>query len=149
MAEIKLDVPKVAQQLSMSCWYAAACMVSYYYAAGPRQGLPKVWTQNGGITPDQLKDLAKVEGLLFLNSKTHTFTAASLIATVSKYGPIWCAGFWYGPAHAIVVTGVDDTGNGTVFLNDPGGGVAKTGTIRWFNDKRLRGTMMVKDRTRS
>jgi len=149
MAKVILDVAKVAQQKNMSCWYAAACMVSYYFRAGPHLGLPKVWTDNLGISPADLKKLAEVQGLQFLNSSTHEFTAASLMATITQYGPIRAAGYWFGAAHAIVVSGAEDTGGGTVFFNDPDGGTAKTGTIDWFNEKRMRGTMMVKDKSRS
>ena len=148
MAEIRLDVPLVKQRQRMSCWYAAACMVSYYYRVGPRLGIPKVWTNNKGISPAQLHELASVEGLLFLNSADHEFTSASLIATLSKHGPIWSAGRWEGFPHGIVISGADDVGQGTVHYNDPGNGFRKSGSIAWFNEKRMRGTMMIKDKNR-
>ena len=149
MAEVKLNVPVVAQKLEYSCWYAAACMVSYYYRAGPRQGLPQTWIANEGISPGDLTKLAQVEGLLFLNSASHEFTPASLIATISKRGPIWAAGRWFKDPHAIVVTGADDKNDGTVYFNDPDQGVRKSDTIEWFNKRRMRGLMMVKDTKRS
>jgi hypothetical protein len=40
-------------------------------------------------------------------------------------GPIGCAGYWTGSGHIIALTGVD---GGTVNLNDPDGGVKKTGS---------------------
>jgi len=145
---IKLDVPLVAQGLSMACWYAAACMVSYYFRAGPRQGLPAKWTANKGITPTDFIALAKVEGLVAMPTPPVGHDGGSLYTALRTYGPIWCAGFWYGPGHVIVLTGID--GN-TVYLNDPDGGVEKTGTIPWFNVKvaKLPGAMMRKDPGRS
>lgn len=148
MAEIRLDVPVVKQKLRMSCWYASACMVSFYYRAGPRLGIPKVWTDNQGISPSQLSDLASAEGLRFLESADHEFTPASLIATLSKHGPIWSAGRWDRSPHAIVITGADNVGEGTVYYNDPGDGARKSGDLTWFNSKRMRGLMMIKDKTR-
>jgi hypothetical protein len=71
-----------------------------------------------------------------------------LEALLKTHGPIWCAGFWYGPGHIIVLTGVD---TGIVLLNDPDGGKPKLGTIAWFNQKlssQISGCMMVKDSKR-
>ena len=147
MSEIRLDVPLLAQSRSMSCWYAAICMVSYYWEAGPRLGSPQLYAANQGITPTQFRDLARSENLVQLNSASHDFSAASLIATVRTYGPIWSDGDWYGPAHAIVVTGASDQGdgNGTVYLNDPDRGRAREGTIEWFNRVRWRGGLFVRN----
>ena len=147
MAEIRLSVPLVAQSRSMSCWYAAACMVNYYWEAGPRLGLPDAWAANTGITPAQQRDLARNENLRRVNSADHEFTANTLISTVRSYGPIWADGDWYGPAHAIAVTGAstEGEGGGTVYLNDPDGGVAKEGTIAWFNRVRWRGGLYVRN----
>ncbi|WP_165354553.1 papain-like cysteine protease family protein [Tropicimonas sp. IMCC6043] len=147
MSEIRLNVPLLAQSRTMSCWYAAVCMVNYYWEAGPRLGLPRVFEANSGISPAQHRELARNENLAQLNSASHEFTASSLIATVRQYGPIWADGDWYGVAHIIVVTGAstEGDGGGTVFLNDPDGGVAREGTIEWFNRERWRGGMMVRD----
>ena len=143
---IKLTVPLVPQRLGNSCWYAAACMVSYYFRAGPRLGLPAKWQENKGITPKDFIELAKTEGLLPL-ATTHQ-TNNSLYQALRYYGPIWSAGFWYGPGHVIVLTGIEGD---TVYLNDPDGGVAKSGTVAWFNTKlaKLPGAMMRKDPHRS
>lgn len=144
MASIKYKVPIVQQAKTMSCWYASVVMIGYTYEAGPRKGLPDVWVANTGISVKQVKELGKVEHLKMLKSKDHEFSAASLIATLRAYGPIWSAGMWFGVAHAVVITGCDDTGEGTVYFNDPGDAKAKTGTIKWFNEKRIRGTMMAR-----
>ncbi len=78
MAEIRLSVPLVAQSRSMSCWYAAVCMVNFYWEAGPRYGLPDAWAENTGITPRQQRELARNENLSQLNSADHEFTANTL-----------------------------------------------------------------------
>ena len=144
MSKIAYGVPLVAQARSMSCWYAAACMVAYTYEAGPRYGIPQAWLDNSGITVEQVQELARTENMKVLVSSTHEFTAASLIATLSAYGPIWSAGMWFGVAHAIVITGADDEGTGKFLFNDPDGAVAKTNTIAWLNEKRIRGTMLAR-----
>lgn len=149
MAEIKLNVPLIAQGRDNTCWYAAACMVSYYTGRqGPRLGLPKKWMANEPTNFEENKKLAKVEGLLRLDSASHEFTPASLIATLSRHGPIMAGGDWYGPGHMIVVIGANDTGTGVVHINDPDEGVEKSGSIEWFNQKRFRGWMWVKDKSR-
>src|ERR1700752_692334 len=61
---------------------------------------------------------------------------AELCGLLRDNGPLWCAGFWYGFGHVIVLTGVE--GN-QVFLNDPDRGKQTTGTLSWFNDKLLNG----------
>ena len=70
MAEYVLRVPLVGQKVAndgspllqadargrmrqhgfMACWYASACMVSYFYRPGPRLGLPPVWQADKGLT---------------------------------------------------------------------------------------------------
>ncbi len=51
----KLDVPFVSQlgygadgQMDdpTGCWYASACMLAYFFEAGPRQGVPELHTSN-------------------------------------------------------------------------------------------------------
>lgn len=150
MAEVKLNVPLVPQSLSMSCWYAAACMVSYYFAAGPRQGIHSVWIANQGLQFSDVPKLARIEGLSQLQSASHEFSPASMIATLSRYGPIWAAGQWFGYGHVIVITGADDRNAGNIYYNDPEhGGSRNTNTIAWYNEKRVRGLQYVKDMSRS
>ncbi|SDJ98237.1 papain-like cysteine protease family protein [Aliiruegeria lutimaris] len=145
MGSIKYDVPRLQQAKSMSCWNAAAMMIGYTYEVGPRQiALEAAYVSNTGITVDEVKKLAKFEGLKLLNSSDHEFTAASLIATLTRYGPIWAAGMWFGVAHAVVVIGCNDSGEGAVAFNDPGDGQEKSRSVSWFNEKRIRGTMLVR-----
>src|SRR5215469_11981186 len=61
---IKLEVPFVTQlgigshvkgvaghDDPTGCWYASACMVAYYFEAGPRYGVPEIFKQSlsGGL----------------------------------------------------------------------------------------------------
>ena len=134
-ATIRLDVPKVAQARQMSCWYAAVCMVNYYFEVGPRQGLPQVWKDNKGITPARFVDLAKNEGLAdatTFRGAANTYGQIQLYLALYWLGPLWCAGSWFGFKHIIVLTGVK---GGEVIINDPDGGVEKTNTVDWFNRK--------------
>jgi hypothetical protein len=83
MADVQLRVPLVGQQSGydgrplmrpnaagrmaphghMACWYASACMVSYYFRLGPRIGLPPVWEADQGLTVRAIDELARAEGL--------------------------------------------------------------------------------------
>jgi hypothetical protein len=78
--------------------------------------------------------LAKVVGLADVG-RDQEHTSADIKELLIKHGPLWAAGNWYGVGHCIVVTGVDD---GTVYLNDPDGGVKKEELLAWFNTKRFR-----------
>ena len=133
---IQLSVPVLAQNRPYECWFTAACMVAYFHFSGPRLGIPKVWERSNksGILPHEFSQLAQNEGLRPI-SLSAASTAVALEHQLRAHGPIWCAGFWFGPGHVIVLTGVD--GN-DVHFNDPDGGKKKTGTIEWFNAKLAR-----------
>jgi cysteine protease avirulence protein AvrRpt2 len=131
-----LDVPVVGQVKDMSCWYASACMVAYYREAGPRLGLPKVWADDSGLT-DWMR-LARSEGLECVKRPaSHSIDKFGMYSWLSLFGPIWCAGEWYGFGHVIVLTGIDGD---TIHINDPddqqGGSKGRKGTetVKWFND---------------
>lgn len=130
---VKLNVPMVVQQRQMSCWYASACMVSYYRQIGPRMGLPVKWKANNGI---QLKDfisLAKTEGLKAVRSPASALTEQQLEVILRNNGPVWCAGRWDGVPHIVVLTGVE---GGKVFINDPNPAKKqREETLAWFNQK--------------
>jgi hypothetical protein len=145
---IQLNVPLVAQMREMDCWYAGACMVAYYYEAGPRLGLPARWAENKGILPDtnDFPALAKTEGLVSVVAPNRVWTESNLTKLLQDFGPIWCVGGWYGFGHVVVLTGVDET---NVHINDPDGGVAKVQSIAWFNQKLWKdvsGCMMRRDK---
>jgi len=63
------------------------------------------------------------------------YTSDDIKSLLVTHGPLWAAGNWYGVGHAIVITGIDGE---TVHLNDPDGGVKKTGLVNWFNTMRFR-----------
>lgn len=151
MASYVLKVPTVAQTRTMSCWHASAEMIWLYWQGvtgrqGPMWTLPKVWQDNKGLTvtvADFIK-LAQAVGLKAV-PRRKSYKSADLIDMLKSYGPIWCAGTWYGFGHVIVLTGVTDN---TVHINDPDGAMKKTGTVAWFNEKmmnHLDGCFMHKD----
>ena len=108
--------------------------------------LAKNWENNQAISPKEFIELAKKVGLMEVKDSNHKHhNASSLEDKLKAHGPLWCAGFWYGPGHIIVLTGVDAD---IVFLNDPDKGKPKMGSIPWFNDKlasNFPGCIMAKD----
>lgn len=88
MQDIRLNVPLVGQQCGYdgqpimrpdycgnmrahgenACWYASACMVSYFFRQGPRLGLPSVWRPDVGLNGYQFDWLARSEGLVVTES---------------------------------------------------------------------------------
>lgn len=151
----KLSVPLEAQQKTSTCWHASALMIWRYSQiktgrAGPMQTLSDKWVKNNTITPLEFINLAKKVGLVAISGTSNkSHTASSLEGLLKAHGPIWCAGYWYGLGHVIVLTGVDTS---MVFLNDPDGGKPKTGSLSWFNTKlasQYAGCMMAKDPSRN
>ena len=142
---IKLNVPLVHQRQSMSCWYASACMVTYYREAGPRLGLPDKWTSNTGINLQDFVKLARAEGLKPVPGSVQNLTERRLEAILRTHGPIWCAGRWDGVPHIVVLTGVDA---GNVYINDPSSSRGRrVETVAWFGQKldgHVAGCMMYK-----
>ena len=149
--KIKLDVPLVAQGKPNSCWNASAFMIWQYSQGktgrqGPMMSHPVAYDRAdvSGITPQEFVTLAKNVGMKALPLQ-NTYTDKDLYKFLSANGPLWCAGYWFGFGHIIVLTGVD---SGTIFFNDPDGGVAKEGIISWFNSKLasgIEGCLMYKD----
>lgn len=150
----KLTVPLEAQRKNSTCWHAAALMVWNYSLmksgrAGPMHSLNGNWIENQAISPVEFVSLAINVGLVGVpgcNGVPHS--ASSLEEWLKNWGPIWCAGYWYGPGHIIVLTGVDSE---VVHFNDPDGGKAKCEGLSWFNAKlasQIANCMMAKDPTR-
>lgn len=149
----KISVPLEKQQKRDTCWHASALMIWRYFQIkngrkGPIHTLGDNWNNNRAILPNEFIRLATNVGLVEVphaNNRNHT--AESLEDLLRTHGPIWCAGFWYGVAHIVVLTGVDDN---MVMLNDPDGGKARMGQLSWFNRQlasHYRGCMMIKDPT--
>lgn len=115
---IRLDVPLVPQMRNKSCWYAAACMVSYYREAGPRPGLSTTWQEDTGVDRPRKAALARNEDLeVYPLPIARTFTNQTLYEALNTVGPLWADGDWFDSTpHVIVVTGIDGD---TVYFNDP------------------------------
>jgi hypothetical protein len=112
-------------------------MVWYYSQgqtgkSGPMNTLRADFAANRAI--NDWPALAKTVGLIEVG-RDQTYTSDDIKNLLSKHGPLWAAGNWYGVGHCIVVTGVDGD---TVELNDPDGGVKKKELLSWFNTKRFR-----------
>ena len=133
----RLSVPLESQKKNSTCWHASAFMLWRYSQnktgrAGPMATLSKKWEMNQTITPPEFINLAEKVGLIRVPNISKIHTESSLEVLLKKWGPLWCAGYWYGVGHVIVLTGID---TGIVHLNDPDGGKPKMGTIKWFNEK--------------
>ncbi|MCA8960149.1 MAG: C39 family peptidase, partial [Planctomycetes bacterium] len=154
MPKIRLKVPTVAQEKPNSCWHASASMIwSYWQSQTGRQGpmftVPDAYARADtvGLYPTEFITLAKNVGLKPL-PLSNQLTEADLFRDLRDSGPIWCAGYWFGVGHIIVLTGV---GGGRIQFNDPDGGVEKEDTLAWFNQKLasgIAGCRMVKDAQR-
>jgi hypothetical protein len=150
MGMIKLSVPVLAQEKSMCCWHTSALMIWTYWQQhtrrhGPMNTLSPVYEANTVLSPQAFITLAKKTGLMPLPSQ-NTYTNMDLYRMLYDLGPLWCAGYWYGFGHVIVLTGTEA---GWVYLNDPDGGQRKMGTLAWFNEKLskgLNGCIMAKHR---
>ncbi len=147
---VTLDVPTVAQTSSNTCWHASASMLWLYSQSvtgrqGPMNTLAGKWSANQPVMMSDFIGLATKVGLKAVRPRPAAYDSRNLEQLLRRYGPIWCAGFWYGPGHIIVLTGVNGD---KVNLNDPGNGMKKSGTVSWFNTKianNLDGCMMYKD----
>jgi hypothetical protein len=171
MADIVLNVPLVGQKLGydgkpltqpdargalkqhgfMACWYAGAEMVSYYYRAGPRNGLPHVWKPDRGLTLAAIDQLASAEGLKRVRPDTE-LTRDGIYALLKVHGPIWAAGHFLDghptAGHVIVLTGVQGP---FVLYNDPWEPKAKKRTSEWVVQHLLPlpNALLAKDQGRS
>ncbi len=151
MPSIQLDVPLEAQEKSSCCWHTSAHMIWLYWqqngkGAGPMNTVAAKYdvADKVGLYPAEFITLAEKVGLYKLPVKNQ-HTEEDLHNYLTAGGPVWCAGYWFGVGHIIVLTGV---GKGNVYFNDPDKGVKKEGTVKWFNEKlasQLPGCLMVKD----
>jgi hypothetical protein len=135
-----LDVPFVSQldyggsqhlDDPTGCWYSSACMIAYAYEAGPRRGVPELWsmetvmadgsvrTSHWAIPYEWLSTLMRNEHLVELHGGFPA-TAGALNMAVRFYGPLFMCwmkthgGNTYG--HASVIIGVDGD---EVIYHDP------------------------------
>ncbi len=154
MLKLQLDVPAVAQEKANCCWHTAAYMIWLYWQKHSGRSGPMNTVASSYVVSDskpleyaQWMTLAKKVGLRSLPIKNQHLEL-DLYSYLHDFGPVWCSGQWFGPGHAIVLTGIDGS---KIFFNDPDGGVKKEGTVKWFNEKlhtQWIGCLMVKDDSR-
>ncbi len=137
------------------CWYASACMVAFYFEAGPRLGLPELYARDLGdgrrghfatgspqanaILANHHELLARREHLAPVPhcAESYSYTAGEIEVHLRMGGPIffyWMkthGGATYG--HASVIIGVDDT---RITYHDPENAPNSTMTIQAFNTNR-------------
>jgi len=142
MASIYLDVPFVTQlgiggqrDDPLGCWYAAACMVAYYFEAGPRLGIPEKFNKqftapdgstyigHSAATFDDYKTLMKNEHLANVDKPDDKkWVGDGLAFLLRAFGPLsygWIKtrdGVRYG--HRSVLIGYDEKDKEVVF-HDP------------------------------
>ncbi len=154
MPSIRLNVPLEAQEKPNCCWHTSAYMIWLYWqqsgrGAGPMNTVAAKYevADTTVMYPTEFITLAQKVGLCGLPVRNQ-HSESDLFNYLRDGGPVWCAGYWFGPGHVIVLTGV---GEGKVYFNDPDQGVKKEGTVKWFNEKlatQLPGCLMVKDPVR-
>lgn len=134
------------------CWYASACMVGYYFAQGPRHGVPELFTKQNAnpdgststghwaIPAGWMPTLMQREGLVAVaDHATKVFTLDEIEALLKARGPLmfsWMkthGGATYG--HVSVVIGTDATG---IVFHDPEKAPKSTMTIGNFDAKRYK-----------
>ncbi len=130
MAFILLDVPFVSQNdiggqtghahhsEQNGCWYASTCMVSYFWEAGPRLGVPKQYKRNPG-DPEPMgkryKELKKNENFEGVPLPArHSWTTVKLFNLLENYGPCYVRRGYRDATtgkltggHAVVLSGAD------------------------------------------
>ncbi|WP_347543422.1 papain-like cysteine protease family protein [Roseomonas sp. CAU 1739] len=151
MASIYLDVPFVTQlgygdatdpmNDRLGCWYAAACMVGYYFEQGPRLGLPDKYGERGHsvMMNEEVPELMENEGLVAEPLPAdRNWTGDVLLDLLRKYGPLsfgWMktstrTGKRYG--HRSVLIGYD-TDTDVASFHDPERQPNQTVTLADFN----------------
>jgi hypothetical protein len=134
------------------CWYVSACMLAYFFEAGPRVGVPSQYTPGlygyGGhkaLSVGAVATLEKNENLEAVPGSGSPLDASALEELLRSSGPLWFAwkktngaGQSYG--HAAVVIGVDAT---FVTYHDPEDAPKSRMTI--FNFNTVRYTQLLGD----
>lgn len=139
------------------CWYASACMVAYYFEAGPRLGVPELYKRSLGgtqlghyatgsaeanqLSPHHHDLLAQRERLepVAHCAEAHAYTLAELEELLRTRGPIFF--YWmkqhgtsqYG--HASVIFGTDAS---NVLYHDPENAPNVSMSLARFNSVRQR-----------
>ncbi len=129
---VYVNVPLIRQERSMSCWHASARMIWAFKYRQCINPLSNVFSANTGVLPAQFITLARTLGLESVPLINMSYSWTALAELLRMHGPLWVAGYWYGAAHIIVVTGVEP--NGTLYINDPAGR-KKIHNMSFFNEK--------------
>ncbi len=132
-ASTRLTVSHFPQEKPNSCWHAAARMLYAFRNSACLHPLPKTWSDDQGIQPEDFIKLAKAVGLKTLPKVNQSFSWGFLEMALTTYGPLWAAGQWNGVNHIVVITGVD--AGGRVFVNDPALPSPVTRDMGWFNER--------------
>lgn len=159
MASIYLDVPYVSQlgfgnksdprNDPTGCWYVSACMIGYYFEAGPRLGDPTLFTLNVGQFKDGTPMVGHdviVDGTNLMANENlvevaypanQQWTCNALSDLLRKWGPLlisWTktdGGNSYG--HCSTLIGAL-SGEGQVIIHDPENAPNKRYGIKKFNE---------------
>ena len=182
MAYILLEVPYVPQlnigghvngfvghSEQNGCWYASTCMVSYFWEAGPRLGVPAQYAGN----PQDPKPMGARYAELAANEHfapvplpaNKTWTAGQLMDVLGQYGPCYvrrgfrnASGALTG-GHAIVLIGANNSTNEVAVLDPWKNAKNPTGLrffpvsefndfFKWDDVNAARYSMMYKERER-
>ncbi len=144
------NVPALSQISSDTCWHYSSLMIWEYWQRvsgrqGPMNTLAGKWSSNSPVMVSDFVTLAAKTGLTKVIERKTTYTAKDIENMLTRFGPLWCAGFWFGLGHIIVLTGIK--GN-DIYFNDPDGGFPKKETVAWFNSKlssEIDGCLMYKN----
>jgi len=152
MSFIMLDVPHIGQRNigehagevthteQNGCWYASTCMVSYFWEAGPRLGVPAQYADDPtdpapmGARYQQLKNNENYEGVLLPAGKK--WTIYKLYNVLENFGPCYVRRRFIdrhgklSGGHAVVLAGANIT-TGEVVLLDPWYSSHTEGEERW------------------
>jgi len=99
---IKLDVPLIAQEKPNCCWHTAAMVIWLYHQhqthrQGPMNTVPEAY-KRADVEPlywAEFITLAKNIGMLGF-PMANNYAVAGLTEMLTRYGPLWCCGLWYG-----------------------------------------------------
>lgn len=126
------NVPLIKQEKNMSCWHASARMIWAFKNYQSINPLPNLYDKNSGASLGDFIRLANELGLESVKEIIQSYTWEYFAELLRRHGPLWVAGYWYGFAHIMVLTGVEP--DGTVYFNDPAG-IRRVHNMAFLNNK--------------
>lgn len=142
--------PSSARDDPTGCWYASACMVGYYFEAGPRLGNPDKFKRPlnakihgasvghetiGGAAEAQMMANEGLEEVPEPSGKQ--WEGANLSMLLKEHGPLMMS--WYKPyGHVSVIVGFDSATNEVIY-HDPEGTTNSRMSLGDFNAKLMWG----------